>query len=50
MKQAVAFGEPREAIFDVPQTHQDALAEVAGQAGHERKFVDRKTSAHLEFV
>jgi hypothetical protein len=42
MKQAVAFGEPRKATFDVPRTHRDAAVEAAGVAGHERKFVDRQ--------
>ena len=32
------------------QSHRDALEEVVGVVVHKRKFVDRKTSAHLEFV
>jgi hypothetical protein len=50
MKRVGAFGEPRKAIFDVPRPHRDAPAEVAGMAVHERKFIDRKTSANLKFV
>jgi hypothetical protein len=41
MKRVSAFGEPRKAIFDVPQSHRDAPAEVVGVAIHERRFVDR---------